>query len=141
MPTHTLTFEKEQKASGYKSSKECLTIMTCNSTTGTHKLKLLVIGKSRKPRCFKVPRAENLPVHYFNQKKVWMDHKTFKKWFKEKFIPLIREHLKSQNLPKKVVLLINNALSRTVFKSEEGSFLYIFCLPVLQLLYRLWTRI
>nr|XP_022900859.1 tigger transposable element-derived protein 2-like [Onthophagus taurus] len=69
LPTHTLAFESEHKAAGHKSSKERITILPCSNAAGTHKLKLLVIGKSKKPRSFKGTRADNLPVDYFNQKK------------------------------------------------------------------------
>ena len=51
-----------------------------------------------------------------------MDHETFK----EKFISQVREHLKSQNLPKKAVLLISNVPSHAILKLEEGSFSGLF---------------
>lgn len=111
LPTRTLAFDSERQAAGHKSSKERITIMTCSNATGSHKLKLVVIGKSKKPRSFKGTRAENLPVHYFNQKKAWMDQQIFKEWFHKKFIPQVKEHLKSRNLPQKAMLLIDNAPS------------------------------
>jgi len=80
--------------------------MTCSNATGSQKLKLVVIGKSKKPRSFKGTRAENLPVHYFNQKKAWMKQEIFKEWFVKKFIPQIREHLKSQNFLRKLYCLL-----------------------------------
>lgn len=69
LPTRTLAFERERQAPGHKTSKERVTIMSCSNVTGTHKLRLVVIGKAKKPRSFKGTRAENLPVHYFHQKK------------------------------------------------------------------------
>lgn len=68
LPTRTLAFESEHQAAGHKSSKERITILPCSNAAGSHKLRLLVIGKSKKPRSFKGTRAENLPVDYFNQK-------------------------------------------------------------------------
>lgn len=132
LPTRTLAFESERQAPGHKSSKERITIMTCSNATGSQKLKLVVIGKSKKPRSFKGTRAENLPVHYFNQKKGWMDQQIFKEWFEKNFIPQVREHLKSQNIPQKAVLLIDNAPSHpgeSVFKSENGNFFIKFLPP------------
>ena len=44
----------------------------------------------------------------------------------------VREHLKSQNIPQKAVLLIDNALSHpgeSVFKSENGNFFVKFLPP------------
>ncbi|XP_050523014.1 jerky protein homolog-like [Daktulosphaira vitifoliae] len=130
LPTRTLAFESERHAPGHKSSKERLTIMTCSNATGSQKLKLVVIGKSKKPRSFKGTRAENLPVHYFNQKKAWINQEIFKEWFEKKFIPQVREHLKSQNLPQKAVLLIDNAPSHPVnLKSEDGNIFVKFLPP------------
>ena len=57
---------------------------------------------------------------------------TNKEWFEKKFIPQVREHLKSQNIPQKAVLLIDNAPSHpgeSVFKSENGNFFVKFLPP------------
>lgn len=43
--------------------KERLTILACVNVTGTHKLKLTVIGKSVKHRSFKNIDKEALPVN------------------------------------------------------------------------------
>jgi hypothetical protein len=40
--------------------------MCCSNASGTHKLKLAVIGKANKQRSFKGTEASKLPVHYFN---------------------------------------------------------------------------
>uniref|UniRef100_A0A1B6CLM7 DDE-1 domain-containing protein n=1 Tax=Clastoptera arizonana TaxID=38151 RepID=A0A1B6CLM7_9HEMI len=97
--------------------------MVCSNASVSHKLKLLVIGKSKKPRSFKGTRAENLPVHYFNKKKGWIDQQIFKEWFEKKCIPEVKEHLRSKNLPRKTILLIGNAPSQpgeNVLRSESG---------------------
>lgn len=51
-PEKTLQF-KNEKCVGGKLSKVRLTVLVCANMTGTEKRKLLVIGKSTKPRCFK----------------------------------------------------------------------------------------
>ncbi|XP_051165752.1 tigger transposable element-derived protein 4-like [Leptopilina boulardi] len=58
MPDKTLKFNGE--TCGEKMSKDRLTLMVAASMSGTIKRKLLVIGKSKKPRCFKVYKS--LPV-------------------------------------------------------------------------------
>jgi hypothetical protein len=50
MPDKTLTF-KNEKCNGSKHSKERLTLLLAVNMTGTNKLKPLIIGKSKKPRC------------------------------------------------------------------------------------------
>lgn len=61
-----------------KSSKERITVMLGSNTTGSEKLKLLVIGKSKNPRCFK--GIKSLDVVYENNKKVWMASEIYEKW-------------------------------------------------------------
>ena len=53
-----------------KQSKERLTVLTCANATGTDKLRLMVIGKSRNPRCIK--HVKHFPVYYVSQSRTWM---------------------------------------------------------------------
>jgi hypothetical protein len=48
--------------------------------SGTDKKKLLVIGKSAKPRCFKGLKMDSLLVEYYANKNALMTSKIFKKW-------------------------------------------------------------
>jgi hypothetical protein len=48
LPT-TPAVEREKCGLGYKSSKERLTVMCCGNASRNHKLKLVVIGKAKKP--------------------------------------------------------------------------------------------
>jgi len=61
LPDKTLTFKNEKCFWG-KHSKERITLMIGTNMYGAEKLKPLVIGKSRNPRCFKEKRF--LPVTY-----------------------------------------------------------------------------
>lgn len=68
-PKKTLVSEWESAALGYKISKKRITILICNNVTGSHKLKLVAVGKSKNPSVFtKVKNRNSLPVHYINQK-------------------------------------------------------------------------
>ena len=62
LPRKSLASRREQSAPGFKVSKERITAMVCANASGEHKVKLLVIGKSKKPRCFK--NVHTLPVSY-----------------------------------------------------------------------------
>ena len=66
---------KQESCHGGKLSKECLTVLACCNTTGTHKLELLVIGKFKSPRCFK--NIKTLPVKYQSQNRAWMTSELF----------------------------------------------------------------
>jgi len=61
--------------------------------TGNHRLPLLVIGKSKKPRAFKNVNLNALPVNYYAQKSAWMDQTIFTDWFHKVFVPRVKVHL------------------------------------------------
>ena len=93
------TFElKGEKCIGGKHSKLRFTGMSAASATG-EKLPMLVIGKSKNPRCFK--NVKSLPCTYKSQAKSWMDSEIFTDWVKQ----LDRTfHAKSR----KVALIVDN---------------------------------
>ena len=72
MPNKTLTFRGE-KCSGGKDSKKRITVLVCGNMTGTDKRKLLIIGRSQKPRCFKHVDVNHLGVTYRWNKKAMDD--------------------------------------------------------------------
>uniref|UniRef100_A0A8C4RH87 HTH CENPB-type domain-containing protein n=1 Tax=Erpetoichthys calabaricus TaxID=27687 RepID=A0A8C4RH87_ERPCA len=61
IPEGTLTF-KHHEAAGTKVPKDRLTLLLACNMDGSEKLPLLVIGKSKAPRCFK--NVKKLPVAY-----------------------------------------------------------------------------
>lgn len=80
--TPSVSFKfKGEKCSNGKLSKDRLTVMVAANMTGTSKNKLLVIGKSKHPRCFKNIRL--LPVDYESNSKAWMTSAIFEKWLFE----------------------------------------------------------
>lgn len=105
LPGKTFVHRNEAQAPGRKISKERITFMPCANATGNHKLKMFVIGKSKKPRAFKNCQ---LPVHYKGQPRAWMNVMLFKEWFHDEFVPAVRKHLGSKNLQPKAILLLDN---------------------------------
>ena len=67
--------------------------MPCANVSGTIKLPLLSIGKSKDPRCFKHMNRDNLPVFYCNQSNAWVDAVIFAQWLQEKLIPTVEKLL------------------------------------------------
>lgn len=98
LPEKTLAF-KDEKCHGGKRSKERITVMVAGNMTGTEKLKLLIIGKSAKPRCFS--GVKSLPVDYRNNKKAWMTSSIFEEWLQKLDKRFHREN-------RKVLLFIDN---------------------------------
>ena len=88
--------------------KERVTINACANASGTIKLPLLMIGKSKKPRCFRGVDQTNLPVVYKNQKSAWMDLSIFEDWFHNDFVPGVREGLANLGQEQKAILFIDN---------------------------------
>ncbi|CAG9566413.1 unnamed protein product [Danaus chrysippus] len=96
-PDRTLKF-KGEKCTGGKLSKDRITVLVASSMEG-EKRKLLVIGKAKKPRCFK--NVKTLPVDYEANKKAWMTSEIFEKVLR-KWDSELRRH------NKKIILFIDN---------------------------------
>lgn len=73
-PDKTLSF-KHEKGSGGKMSKERITVLVCGNMAGTEKKTFNMIGKPRRPRCFK--NVKILPVNYQYSRKVLMTSEFF----------------------------------------------------------------
>lgn len=97
-PDRTLKFKGEQ-CKGGKLSKERITALLCTNMSGKDKRKLLIIGKSKNPRCFK--NVVRLPVDYKANSKAWMTSEIFieyiRKWDEE-----------LAETKRKIILLVDN---------------------------------
>ena len=89
---------KNEICVGGKHSKLRLTGLAAANVAG-EKLRLFVIGKTKKPRCFKY--IKHLPGRYRSQKKSWMDSILFEEWVREVDRPFTKEG-------RKIVLLVDN---------------------------------
>ena len=100
LPEHTFMF-KGENAKGCKTSKERLTVLCCASMSG-NKENLLVIGKSKNPRCFK--GVKQLPVEYCANSNAWMTTTIFNEWLMKW----------DEKLKRKIVLLVDNCTAHGV---------------------------
>ena len=103
LPTKTLALADEKQVPGHKESKERVTIMNCFNATGTHKVQLLLIGKSQSPRCFN--GINHLPVVYRRQKNAWMNSKMFKKISRKNHFTLIHADSINTYLKNKILFV------------------------------------
>ena len=69
-PDGSLCYSFEQLSS-LKKAMDRVTDLFCTNMTGNDKLKLLFIGKSKKPRCFRSINLDTLPVTYRSNKSTW----------------------------------------------------------------------
>lgn len=128
LPTTTWVHSGENSAPGRKISKDRFTFMPCANAAGSHKLPLLVIGKSEKPRAFK---NFELPVVYKSTKKGWMSTSVFEDWRKKVFIKKVKEFLNNANKPLKALLILDNAPSHPKEKviNTDPNFRVLFLPP------------
>lgn len=109
LPTKTLASKLDEAARGHKKNKERVTLLVCSNASGTHKLPLVLIGKSTNPRALKNVKRSALPLHYASEKSAWMSSNIFKDWFFHHFVPAVKIFLTKEGLPLKAILLIDNA--------------------------------
>lgn len=108
LPKVTLANANETGAPGIKESKERLTFLSCANAAGTHKCKLLLIGKSKNPRALKGVKV--CPVIYKANKRAWMTSDIMEEWFYQCFVKEARRHCDSVGLSHdcKIILLLDN---------------------------------
>ncbi|KII64202.1 Tigger transposable element-derived protein 4 [Thelohanellus kitauei] len=61
-----------------KNAMDRITVLCCTNMSGTDKRKLLIIGKSARPRCFKGLRMEGLSVEYHANENAWLTSEIFR---------------------------------------------------------------
>ena len=93
LPNKTLAGHFEKTADGRKGQKERVTINACSNASGTIKLPLLLIGKAKKPRCFKNISRDKLPLLYENQSNAWVNTDIFTRWFHGSFVTIVKKKL------------------------------------------------
>ena len=102
-------------------AKDRVTLYVTTNATGTDKVPLSLIGKSKNPRCF---RNKTLKLKYYNQAKAWSDSKVFKKWW-EAFCLYIR----SRTNRKCLLVMDNCGPHGTELVDPDGQIEVIFLPP------------
>jgi len=127
-PSKSLNSAGKQTAN-FKKAKERVTILGCSNASGTHRLPLMFINKSKKPRCFKHMDMNNLPVHYYAQNKSWMNSSLFSEWYHNRFVPSVQRYCRSSGIEEKALLLLDNAPSHpsiSSLQSDDGKIKVLF---------------
>ncbi|GBN15704.1 Tigger transposable element-derived protein 4, partial [Araneus ventricosus] len=102
LPDKILRFKGEKCSSG-KISKERLTILLCCNMLGNFETPV-VIGKAKKPRCFKNIDVRKLSVSWKSNKKAWMTTEIMSDW-------LVELDSKMKKQKRKIILFMGNATS------------------------------
>ncbi|XP_042908264.1 tigger transposable element-derived protein 4-like [Parasteatoda tepidariorum] len=104
----TLAF-KGEKCSGGKHNKDRITLLVGANMDGTEKL--LMIGKSRNPRCFKNVKSKH--IEYHSNTKAWMTANIFEDWL----LDLNRTY---QRKNRKIILFIDNCTAHKSIPTMEN---------------------
>ncbi|KAB0384141.1 hypothetical protein FD755_006058 [Muntiacus reevesi] len=89
MPENTRASRKDICLPGRKINKERLSALLCANADGTHKLKSIIIGKSKLPKSVKEDMC-TLPVIYKLSNDVWFTRELFSEWFFQNFVPEVK---------------------------------------------------
>lgn len=106
-PNGSLCFSKD-RLTGSKKAMDRVSLFVCANMTGTNKEKLLVIGRSANPRCFKGIHLDNLGVIYRSNRKGWMTKDIFIDHLKAWDRRLLREN-------RKILLIVDNCSSHVEY--------------------------
>ncbi|XP_074052993.1 tigger transposable element-derived protein 7 [Macrotis lagotis] len=126
---------KDMCMPGQKINKERLSALLCANADGTHKLKSVIIGKSKQPRSIK-DDINASSVIYKSSKDVWFTKESFSEWFFQNFIPEVRDFqlnaLRLDEKDVKAVLLLDSTPahpSAESLMSNDGRIKCIFFPP------------
>ena len=75
-----LSNSRWEHLSGSKKAMDRETVLSCPNMTSKNKVKLLVIGKSKRPHWFKCIIMDTLPVIYHANKKAWKMSVLLEEW-------------------------------------------------------------
>lgn len=118
IPSRTLAPKSRSEVSSVKKQMEKFTFAGCSNADGSLKLPVIVIGKSKNPRCLK-NSMNQLPVWYRNQKSAFMERTIFEEWFRNEFVPRVESFLISIGLPPIAILLVDNCKAHKFLKVRE----------------------
>ena len=104
--------------------KTRVTLMVCTSADGT-KLPLSLVGKSKKPECFRMLNGRDPPLPYTNQKNAWFNREVTIWWIRRVLWP---HHLKNHG-DKDCVLLLDNCSAHKVDEGRLPPLLHLVFLP------------
>jgi hypothetical protein len=105
MPECTYIHQESKMIPGFR---DHVTLLLGGNVAG-FKLKPFLIYHSENPRAFKNVSKHTLPVDYRHNKKAWMTSTLFEDWFLNCFIPQARECCRQNNIPFKILLILDDA--------------------------------
>lgn len=90
MPDRTYISREEKTASGFKATKDRLTLLLGSNAAGNCRIKPLLVYHSENPRALKRVNKSSLPVIWKSNRKAWVTRQIFQDWFVDCFIPEVK---------------------------------------------------
>lgn len=109
MPARTYISKEETCAPGHKASKDRLTVLLGGNASGDLKLKPLLVHHFLNPRALRNVTKASLPVIWRANTKAWVTATMFEDWFLNHFVPAVERYCLRENIPFKILLLLDNA--------------------------------
>lgn len=125
MPSRTYIAKSEKKASGFKASKDRVTLLFCCNASGDKVLKPLLVNRFYRPRALKGKDLKQLPVHWMANKKAWVTTALFTEWFTNYFLPEVEIYMKQKALDFKVLLILDNAPGHLQLEHNNVKILFL----------------
>ena len=116
VPDGTLSFSTD-RLSGRKKAKERVTVLVCANMDGSDKRPLLVIGKSKMPRCFR--NIARLLTFYMSSTNVCMTSMLFSKWLLDLNHNMVKEN-------RYIALIVDNCSAHSKSSDELSNVKIIF---------------
>ena len=118
MPCRTHITE-ETILPGHKPMKDRLTLLFCAKASGHCKAEPLFMYHSNNPTPFKNIRKNHLGVLWHSNHRAWVTRSLFSDWVIEVFGPTVYDYLREEDLPLKVLLVMESAPAHPPNLMEE----------------------
>ena len=122
---------EEKSAPGFKTYKDCFTLLLGANLTGDCKLKPVLVYHAETPRALKGYEKNSLPVHWYPNSSGWMTGHIFQEYSNtaprraEGILPYL-----SKGLPFKILMVLDNASAHPqMLQGLHSDFQFMFLSP------------
>ncbi len=109
LPSKTLAFKNDSNVAGHKPNKDRVTGIICANASGSHKVPLVIVGKSKMPRCLRGLDIDNFSAKYMSQANAWVNREIFQSYVRDVFKPSVNAFHNARGTPGPILLLVDGA--------------------------------
>ena len=109
---------------GSKLLKDRCTILVGSNASGCHRIKPVMIWRSKNPRAFKHAK-QPLPVIYRANAKSWMTAGIFTQWVKKIFRPEMKVLCQKKNMDFKILLIVDNCTGHPYIEDDNIKIVFL----------------